>query len=143
MSRASRRRGAGIRLTRSGLPTTCGVKLPDGRECRAKAGPFGACDEHADPAKHPRISAVLGPDWFRACYLTWLREQGREPVIPEDTEAFLGWWGRYPTANGVQVPYSMDLYQLREWWLVWCRLTGRPVLYPFDLSLFVEWWRVT
>jgi hypothetical protein len=118
------------------------VKLPDGRECRRRAGPFGGCDQHEDPARRPRVPACLDPLGFGDYYLAWLRERGREPVVPDDLREFLHWWRGLPTVHGIELRWSMDQYQLRNWWLVWRRHTGREVLIPFDLSLFCEWWKV-
>ena len=129
--------------SRSGLPNICGVKLPDGRECMRRAVGLGTCDDHADPAKRPRVPATLGPEWFARWYGVWLEEHGREPAIPPDLQRFLAWWARPPTVDGGPVPWSMDLYQIQTWWLVWCRLTGHERLIPFDLTRFCEWWKVT
>lgn len=129
--------------SRSGLPTICGVKLPDGRECRAKAGPFGACEWHSDPAQRPKMPATLDPAWFAQWYLHWLEQQGREPVIAEDTQGFLQWWAAHPIIDKVQVPFQMDLHRLKAWWLIWCRVTGQERVIPFDISRFCEYWLVT
>ncbi|MFH1331543.1 MAG: hypothetical protein ABIJ48_12980 [Actinomycetota bacterium] len=139
----SARRAASPRWSRSGLPTVCGVKLPDGRECMKRAGPFGACDAHSDWRQRPRVPATLDPLCFGDCYLAWLRGRGREPVIPDDLGRFLGWWRTLPTVDKIPVPWSMDLYQVQVRWRTWCRLTGHPRLIPFDLTLFCEWWKVT
>jgi hypothetical protein len=132
------KRARGKPYSRSGLPVICGVKLTDGRRCPARVGPCGRCDRHADPSQCPRI-----PMSFEHWYLVWLRERGRKPVIPRDTEAFLGWWSRYPATDVGGVPLSMDLHQLRDWWLIWCRGTGGERLIPFDLTRFCEHWLVT
>jgi hypothetical protein len=142
MSPATARRRRAVGWSRSGLPTICGVKLADGRECLKRAGPFGTCDDHADPARRPRVPAVLDAFWFARHYRAWLAERGRDPVIPGDLDRFLSWWERLPTVDGIPVPASMDLHRLKGWWLTWCRLTGHERLIPFDLSLFTEWWRV-
>ena len=131
------------RWSRSGLRTICGVKLPDGRECRKRAGPFGGCEDHADPARRLRVPATLDPLCFGDYYQAWLRERGREPVLPDDLQRFLSWWRTLPAVDKMPVPWSLDLYQLRNWWLIWCRLTGHERLIPFDLTLFTEWWMVT
>jgi hypothetical protein len=143
MKRAASRRAKGRPWTRSGLPVICGVKLPDGRRCQATVGPCGRCKRHADPSQCPKMPADLTPTSFEHWYLTWLKEQGRKPAIPKDTEAFLGWWSRYPATDLGDVPFSMDLHQLRDWWLIWCRGTGGERLIPFDLARFREHWLVT
>ena len=127
----------------SGLPTTCGVKCRDGRPCPQRAGPFGACDEHADWTRRPEVPALLDPEWFERWYRFWLQERGRQAVLPEDLQRFLRWWATHPIVDKMQVPFSMDLYQLKNWWLVWCHRTGHPWLIPFELTLFCEWWMVT
>jgi len=137
------RRLASPKSSGAGLPTMCGVKLPDGRECRRRAGPFGACEEHADPARRPWVPSRLSPERFEQFYLFWLKEQGRERVLPDDLQRFLCWWSTYPVVNKVQVPFTMDIYRLQNWWLVWCRLSSHERLTPFDLTLFMEWWKVT
>ncbi|MFH1330985.1 MAG: hypothetical protein ABIJ48_10095 [Actinomycetota bacterium] len=60
------RRTVSSRRSGWGLPTVCGVKLGDGRECLKRAGPFGSCEVHADPAIRPRVPATLDPLCFDA-----------------------------------------------------------------------------
>ena len=137
------RHAASPRWSRTGLPAWCGVKLADGRECRKRAGPFGACEDHADPACRPRVPACLDPLCFGDYYRAWLVERGREPVLPDDLQRFLWWWRTTPTVDKVEVPWPMDLDRLKTWWLVWCRVARRERLIPFDLALFIEWWQVS
>ena len=137
------KRARGKPYSRSGLPVICGVKLTDGRRCPARVGPSGRCDRHGDLSQCPKMPADLTQMSFEHWYLTWLAEQGRKPVVPKDTRAFLAWWSRYPTTDVGEIPCSMDLHQLKDWWLIWCRGTGRERLVPFDLTRFAEFWLVT
>lgn len=137
------RRTRGRPYSRSGLPVICGVKLPDGRRCMARVEPCGRCKGHADLSCCPKMPADMTPDNFELWYRTWLEEQGREPILPQPTGEFLGWWRWFPTTPYGEAPFSMDLYQVRAWWLVWCGLAGRERLLPFDLTRFCEHWRAS
>ena len=143
MSPVTTRRQLPRGFSRSGLPTICGVKLADGRECMSRAVGLGTCDDHADPAKRPRVPATLGPEWFARWYVVWLEEQRRDPVLPEDLQRFIKWWDGHPEVDGTRIRSSLDLYGVKNWWLVWCGLARHERLVPFDLALFCEWWKVT
>jgi len=137
------KRARGKPYSRSGLPLTCGVKLPNGEECRAPAGPMGGCAEHSDPDKCPLVPVQLVPERMLHYYLIWLRGQGREETLPDDLDQFLYWWDNVQWLDGERPPWGVNWDGFKKLWLRRCELTGRPVLVPFDLTLFCEWWKVT
>jgi len=143
MKRVTTRRAEGCRYSRSGLPLTCGAKLPDGTECERRTVSQGACAQHGDPATRLMVPVSMPPSMFRGFYHVWLKTQQREPVIPDDLERFLQWWARSPDVDGVRVPLWVKWSEIKELWLHWCRLSGHPDVVPFDLSLFCAWWQVT
>jgi hypothetical protein len=90
MVRVASRRAGIRRWSRSGLPFGCGVKLPNGEECRVRT--LGPCSRYSDPDQCPRVPICLTPDRVPYYYRTWLRENGREQVLPDNPRVFLRWW---------------------------------------------------